>query len=36
MSSKAASNLRLLWVLIAVGVTLFAGSILFILSRAAR
>ena len=36
MSAKAASNLRLLWVLIAVGVTLFIGSILFILSRAAH
>ena len=36
MSSKAASNLRLLWALIGVGVALFLGSILFIVSRAAH
>ena len=36
MSAKAAGNRRVLWVLIGVWITLFAGSILFILSRAAR
>ena len=36
MSSKTASNLRLLWALVAVGVALFLGSIFFILSRAAH
>ena len=36
MSSKSASNLRLLWALIGVGVALFLGSILFIISRAAH
>jgi hypothetical protein len=28
------SNRRLLWILVATGVALFAGSILFIISRA--
>ncbi len=36
MSSKSAANLRLLWTLVAVGVTLFLGSIFFIVSRAAH
>ena len=36
MNAKSAANLRLLWTLIAIGVTLFLGSILFILSRAAH
>lgn len=34
MSSTAAGNRRLLWLLIAFGAFLFLGSILFILSRA--
>lgn len=36
MSSKSAANLRLLWALIGIGVALFLGSILFIISRAAH
>ena len=36
MSAKAAGNRRVLWVLIGVWVTLFVGSILFIISRAAH
>ena len=32
--SAALSNRRMLWILIAVGVGLFGGSILFIVSRA--
>lgn len=36
MSSKAASNLRVLWTLIGVGIALFLGSIFFIISRAAH
>ena len=36
MSSKSAANLRVLWTLVAIGVALFLGSILFILSRAAH
>lgn len=30
----ASENRRLLWILVAIGVGLFAGSILFIISRA--
>jgi len=33
MSASAASNRRTLWLLVAVAVSLFTGSILFILSR---
>jgi hypothetical protein len=33
MSGSAASNRRTLWLLFAVAASLFAGSILFILSR---
>jgi hypothetical protein len=32
--AKADANRRLLWLLVLVGVTLFLGSILFIMSRA--
>jgi hypothetical protein len=34
MSAAASANRRLLWLLLALGASLFAGSILFILSRA--
>ena len=34
MSAKAAANRRLLWIFVALGVSLFTGSILFIISRA--
>ena len=34
MSATAAGNRRLLWTLVAIGLSLFAGSILFIISRA--
>ena len=33
-TSKASANRRLLWLLVATGVGLFLGSILFIISRA--
>ena len=33
-ASKASANRRLLWLLVAAGVGLFLGSILFIISRA--
>jgi len=33
-TSKASANRRLLWLLVAAGLSLFAGSILFIISRA--
>jgi hypothetical protein len=36
MSAKAAGNRRVLWVLIGIWAALFAGSILFIISRAAH
>ncbi len=36
MNAKAVGNRRVLWVLIGVWITLFAGSILFIISRAAH
>ncbi len=34
MSAAFSANRRLLWLLVALAVSLFAGSILFILSRA--
>jgi hypothetical protein len=34
MSATASENRRLLWLFIALGISLFAGSILFIISRA--
>ena len=34
MSATAAGSRRLLWILVGIGLTLFAGSILFIISRA--
>ncbi len=34
MSTTFSANRRLLWLLVVVAVSLFAGSILFILSRA--
>lgn len=34
MSAAAAGNRRLLWILVSIGLSLFAGSILFIISRA--
>jgi hypothetical protein len=34
MSAAASANRRLLWLLLALGASLFAGSILFILSNA--
>ncbi len=34
MSASAAGNRRLLWLLAAIGISLFVGSILFIISRA--
>lgn len=34
MSSRAAANRLTLWIVIGVGFALFAGSILFIVSRA--
>jgi len=34
MSSRAAANRLTLWIVVAVGFALFAGSILFIVSRA--
>ena len=33
-STNATANRRLLWLLVLVGVSLFVGSILFIISRA--
>jgi hypothetical protein len=34
MSATAAGNRRLLWTLVSIGLFLFVGSILFIISRA--
>lgn len=34
MSAAAAGNRRLLWILVGIGLSLFVGSILFIISRA--
>lgn len=34
MTASAASNRRVLWILISLGVGLFLGSVLFIVSRA--
>jgi hypothetical protein len=34
MSAAASANRRVLWLLVAVAVTLFFGSLLFIISRA--
>jgi hypothetical protein len=34
MSSRAAANRLTLWIVIGIGFALFAGSILFIVSRA--
>jgi hypothetical protein len=34
MNATAAGNRRLLWIFVALGISLFAGSILFIISRA--
>ena len=34
MTTRAAANRRTLWILVAIGLALFGGSILFILSRA--
>ena len=33
-NSKASANRRLLWLLVAAGLGLFVGSLLFIISRA--
>jgi hypothetical protein len=34
MSASAAANRRILWLLVGLGLFLFVGSILFIISRA--
>ena len=34
MSATASGNRRLLWILVGIGLSLFVGSILFIISRA--
>jgi hypothetical protein len=34
MSASAAANRRMLWLLVSLGLLLFVGSILFIISRA--